>query len=484
MAESSGLRFGTAAGRWVLLATVLGSGVAFLDGTIVNVALPRIGADFSAGFSSLQWVLDGYLLSLGALVLVGGALGDLYGRRRIFLLGLVGFSLASAGCGLAPNTATLITARMLQGVAAALVVPGSLAILSSAFAESDRARAIGAWSGLAGVAAGLGPFLGGYLVDAVSWRWAFLINLPLVAVAAAVTARHVPESRNPAYDGMPTLDRLDLPGAATMAVGLGLCVYPLIEAGRLSGQMRTALVVAGLGVLVLFGIVESRRSHPMLPLSLFRSRNFTTANAITFVVYGALGGALFLVAIQLQTELGYSALEAGAAMTPLTLLLLALSSRVGGLMQRTGARPLLTAGPLLAAAGLALLVRVTPGAGYLTGVLPGVVVFGLGMTLVVTPITTTALGAVDAMRAGVASGVNNAVARVAGLLAIALLPLAAGLTGSGHGSFTAGVHRALLISAVLCAAGGPLALLGLGTGTRACRTVSVAGVHAADTVEV
>lgn len=484
MSDAAPLRYGSPAGRWVLLATVLGSGVAFLDGTIVNVALPRIGADLRAGFSSLQWVLDGYLLTLGSLVLVGGALGDLYGRRRIFLLGLVGFGLASAGCGLAPSTAVLVIARIVQGIAAALLVPGSLAILSSSYAEADRPRAIGAWSGLAGIAGALGPFVGGYLIDAASWRWAFLVNLPLIAVALAVAGRHVPESHDPAYDGIPALERLDLPGALTAAVGLGLLVYPLIEVHRLSGPSIAALLAGGLLFLAAFVFVEGRRAHPMLPLSLFRSRAFSVANLITFAVYGALGGALFLVAIQLQTELHYSALEAGAAMIPITLLLLAFSARVGRLMGRTGARPLLTAGPILAAAGLALMVRIAPGATYATGVLPGVLVFGLGLILVVAPITSTALGAVEPTRAGVASGVNNAVARVAGLLAVALLPLAAGLAGARHESFSAGVHRALLIAAAMCAAGGLLALVGLPAGPPPGRAATVAGAHAADSLEV
>jgi len=483
MAQPERLRYGSQAGRWVLLATVLGSGVAFLDGTIVNVALPRIGTDLSAGFSSLQWVLDGYLLTLGSLVLVGGALGDLYGRRRIFVLGLVSFGVASIACGLAPTAGVLIAARIVQGAAGALLVPGSLAILSSAYAEEDRGRAIGAWSGLAGIAGALGPFVGGYLVDAVSWRWAFLINVPLIAVAVAVAVRHVPESHDPEYDGMPALERLDLPGAVTAAVGLALCVYPLIEAGRLGATRMSALIAAGLACLGAFALVEARRRHPMMPLSLFRSRAFTVANLVTFVVYGALGGALFLVAIELQTQLGYSALESGAALLPITVLLLAFSSRVGGLMSRIGARPLLTAGPLVAGAGLALMVRITPGATYLTGVFPGVLVFALGMTLVVAPITSTALGAVDQMRSGVASGVNNAVARVAGLLAIALLPLAAGLAGDPRGSFTAGVHRALLISGVLCAAGGLLALVGL-PAHRGATAAAVGGAHAPDSVEV
>jgi EmrB/QacA subfamily drug resistance transporter len=464
----SSLRYGTAAGRWVLVATVLGSGVAFLDSTIVNVALPRIATSLSANFHALQWVLDAYLLTLGSLVLVGGALGDLFGRRRVFLIGLVGFGVASAACGLAPTAGVLIAARAVQGVAAALLVPGSLAILSASFAAGDRDRAIGAWSGLAGVASAVGPFVGGYLVDAASWRWAFLINLPFIAVACAVTVYGVPESRDLTATGA-GFARLDLPGAVTTAVGLGLLVYPLIERGRY------ALLAAGAGLLVAFVVIEERRSHPMLPLSLFRSRVFSVANLITFVVYGALGGAFFLLAIELQSRLGYSALEAGASMIPVTVLLLALSARVGGLLPRLGARLLLTAGPIVAGAGLALMARVRPGMSYQTAVLPAVVVFGLGMCLVVAPITSTALGAVEPAHAGVASGVNNAVARIAGLIAIAVLPLLARLPDQHSAAFTAGFHRALLVAAGTCVVGGLIAYVGLPPRPRVGRGCTVAG---------
>ena len=452
--------YGSSAGRAVLAAAILGSGVAFLDGTVVNVALPHMAADLHAGFSAMQWVLDAYLLTLGSLVLVGGALGDVLGRRRVFLIGLVGFGVTSAACGLAPTPRVLVSARAAQGLAAALLVPGSLALISASFRDADRDRAIGAWSGLAGLATALGPFLGGWLVDAASWRWVFLINPPLVAAAVVVTVRGVPESRDPTVAREHLVAALDLPGAALAAAGLALVVFPLIEAHRLGGAAIAGVVTAGAALLAAFLVHESRRARPMLPLALFRSRRFSTANAVTFVVYAALGGALFLVAVQLQTALGYSALEAGASLVPLTLLLLLLSARVGALVPRVGARPLLTAGPVLAGAGLLLLTRAVPGASYLSGVLPGVLVFSLGMCLVVAPITSTALGAVEPGRAGVASGINNAVARVAGLVAVAVLPLVAGAT-SGTRLAVTGYQHALVVAAGLAAAGGGLAFLGL-----------------------
>lgn len=455
--------YSSAAGRWVLLATVLGSGVAFLDGTVVNVALPAIGRDLSTGFSSLQWVLDAYLLTLGALVLVGGSLGDIFGRRRMFVVGLLGFMLASAACGLAPSAGALIAARAVQGVAAALLVPGSLALLSSSYAPADRARAVGAWSALATLASAAGPFVGGYLVDAVSWRWVFLLNVPLVAVAVAVTVTRVPEPVAARAPGV-ARQHLDVTGAAVAVVGLGLVVFPLIEAHRLRPAVALAIGLAGLLGLVAFVLVENGRAQPMLPLGLFRSRTFTACNLTTLAVYGALGGALFLLVIELQRGLGYSALAAGAALTPVTVLLLLLSSSAGRLAGRVGPRLPMTVGPLLAAAGLALMTRVVPGASYVGAVLPGAVAFGLGMAATVAPLTATVLGAVDDARAGVASGVNNAVARVAGLIAVAVLPLVAGLSSSRQLSpleFTAGFHRAMWVAAAVCVAGGVVSYVGV-----------------------
>jgi EmrB/QacA subfamily drug resistance transporter len=407
----------------------------------------------SAGFTTMQWVLDAYLLTLGAFVLVGGALGDVLGRRRVFLTGLVGFALASAACGAAPNGAVLVLARAVQGLAAALLVPGSLALIAASFTSADRDRAIGAWSGLAGLASAIGPFLGGWLVDAASWRWVFYLNVPLVAVAVAVTLAFVPESRDDsrAGGGGPAHWRtLDLPGALLAALALGLLVVPLIETRLAAGLRATAFVASALTGAA-FVQVELRGASPMLPLRLVRGRVFVVANAITFVVYGALGGAMFLVAVQLQTGLHYSALAAGASLVPLTVMLLLFSARVGALVPRLGARPLLSAGPVLAGAGLLLLARATPGASYVGGVLPGVLVFAAGMCLVVAPITSTAIGALDAVHAGLASGVNNAVA---------VLPAVAG-AGAGARLPQHGYRVAMVVTAALAAGGGLLALTGL-----------------------
>jgi EmrB/QacA subfamily drug resistance transporter len=443
---------------------VLGSGVAFLDGTVVNVALPRIATSLDAGFSTMQWVLDAYLLTLGAFVLVGGAVGDVLGRRAVFLTGLGGFGVTSAVCGVAPNGPVLVAGRALQGLAGALLVPGSLALITSLFDPADRDRAIGAWSGLAGLASAIGPFLGGWLVDAASWRWVFLLNLPLIAVAVVVTVRGVPESREEASPDPATQRHrgrraVDVPGATLLALALTLLVVPLIDRD-LPTVTKVALFVGAAAASLVFVLVERRVARPMLPFALVASRTFVVANAITFVVYGALSGALFLLAVQLQTALGYSALAAGAALVPLTILLLLFSARVGALLPRLGARPLLTAGPIVAGVGLLLMTRAVPGASYVGGVLPGVLVFSVGMCLVVAPITSTALGALAAEHAGLASGVNNAVARIAGLLAIAVLPALAG-TGSGTRLSEHGFTVALTVSAALAVAGGVLALTGL-----------------------
>jgi EmrB/QacA subfamily drug resistance transporter len=454
----SAVRYTSPAGRAVLLATILGSGVAFLDGTVVNVALPRMALSLHAGFSTMQWVLDAYLLSLGALVLVGGAIGDVLGRKRVFLVGLLGFGLTSAVCGAAPNAQVLIAGRAVQGVAAALLVPGSLAIITSSIAAEDRDRAIGRWSSLAGLAGAIGPFIGGWLIDVASWRWVFFLNLPLVVVAVAVTLKHVPESHDSAVR-QHGIARLDLPGAALIAAALGLFVLPLIESGAATG-VRIALFA---GAAVGFGgflLTEHRSAMPMLPLGLFRGRAFTVAQVVTFVVYGALGGSFFLLAVELQTGMGFSPLQAGAATAPTTLMLLAFSARVGALLPRIGARPLLSAGPLLASAGLLLLTRAVPGESYLSGVLPGLLVFSTGMCLVVTPITATALGAVAPAHAGLASGVNNAVARIAGLIAVAVLPVIAG-AGASTRLPVHGYRMAMVVTASLAAAGGLIALVGL-----------------------
>jgi EmrB/QacA subfamily drug resistance transporter len=454
----SGVRSASPAGRAVLLATILGSGVAFLDGTVVNVALPRIALSLGAGFSTMQWVLDAYLLSLGALVLVGGALGDVLGRKRVFLVGLIGFGLTSAVCGAAPNAPVLIAGRAVQGIAAALLVPGSLSLITSSIAREDRDRAIGRWSSLAALTGGVGPFLGGWLIDVASWRWVFLINLPLIAVAVAVTVRHVPESHDDVVRKA-GWSRLDLPGAALIAAALALLVLPLIESRAASG-VRLALFVGSAIAFIGFLLTERRTALPMLPLELFRGRAFTVAQVVTFVVYGALGGSLFLLAVELQTGMGFSPLEAGAATAPITVMLMLFSARIGALLPRIGARPLLSAGPLVAGAGLLLLTRAVPGASYLSGVLPGLLVFSTGMCLVVTPITATALSSVGPAHAGLASGVNNAVARIAGLIAVAVLPVIAG-TGASTVLPVHGFRVAMVVTASLAAAGGLIALVGL-----------------------
>ncbi|QGK70410.1 DHA2 family efflux MFS transporter permease subunit [Allosaccharopolyspora coralli] len=452
MAAPAGVALESASGRWLLVATMLGSGVAFLDGSVVNVALPAIGRDLGGGFAVLQWTVDAYLLTLGALLLLGGAIGDRYGRRRVFQLGLVLFTLASLACGLAPSGPALIVARLAQGMGGALLVPGSLALINATVRTDDRGRAVGTWAALTGVASAIGPFVGGWLVDAVSWRWVFLINLPIAAAAIYAAQRHVPESKG-SSTGPP-----DLAGAFTATLGLAGCVYALIEIPA-HGATTVTLVAAVVGVaaLVLFPFLEKRHPDPLLPLELFRSRQFTGANLTTLTVYAALGGALFLLSLQLQTTMGYSALAAGTATLPITIIMLLLSSRMGGLAQRTGPRLPMTIGPLVCAVGLALMTRAQPGAGYVTGVLPGVVVFGLGLAITVAPLTSAVLASVDPERGGVASGVNNAVSRIAGLLAVAVLPVVAGWDPAGPGGVGTVFGRALLISAVLCAFGGALA---------------------------
>jgi EmrB/QacA subfamily drug resistance transporter len=467
VAGGGGVRFGSATGRWVILATVLGSGLAFLDGTVVNVALPTIADDLDAGLSGLQWTLDAYLVTLASLLLLGGSLGDQYGRRRVFLLGMAAFTAASLLCGLAPNITLLVAARAIQGVGAAMLVPGSLAILSATFHPDDRARAIGAWSALAGATSAIGPFLGGWLVDAVSWRLIFVINLPLAAVAAFVTLVHVPENRPaPAPSGGPAHAPPDVAGAVTVSVGLAALAFALIEGAGGFGPREWVAAGVGLAALVAFVVIERRSRRPMLPLGMFRSRQFTGANLTTVAVYAALGGTLFLLVLELQLVLGYSALEAGASLLPVTLLMLLLSARMGALAQRMGPRIPMTVGPVIVGAGLVLLARVGAGDGYLTVVLPGVIVFGLGLSATVAPLTAAVLASVDDAHMGVASGVNNAAARVAGLLAVAVLPAAVGLDlAAGADAVTEGVHRALLVGAAISAAGGWMAYATVRGGT-------------------
>ena len=450
--SSDGIAFQSAAGRWLIAVTVAGSGMAFLDGTVVNVALPKIGEDLNASTSALQWILNGYLLTLASLILLGGSLGDRLGRRRVFQAGIALFTLASLLCAVAPTVELLIFARLIQGIGGALLTPGSLAIIEASFRPADRARAIGAWSGLGGVATAFGPLLGGWLIAAISWRAIFLINLPIGIFVALAASRHVPESRDPNATG-----RLDASGAALAAIGLGGTTYALIEAPE-GNHPAAVIVTAVIGVAALIGFFmqERRSANPMLPLSIFRSRQFSAANGVTFVVYAALGGVFFLLVSFLQISMGYSPIAAGSATLPITVLMLFGSARAGELAQRIGPRIPLTLGPLIIAAGLLLMLRINPGDSYLGMVLPAVFVLGIGLTLVVAPVTATVLAAVDSTRSGIASGVNNAVARVAGLLAVAVLPAVAGLTGDKFyepSHMTDGFHMAMVVCAVLAVLG-------------------------------
>ncbi|MHA7283322.1 MFS transporter [Arthrobacter sp. TMS2-4] len=447
----------TASGRWILLATVLGSGMAGIDATVVNIALPTIGLDLNADFAALQWMVTGYTLTLASFILLGGSLGDRFGRRRIFIVGVVWFAVASLLCGLAPNAGWLIAARALQGVGGALLTPGSLAIIQSSFAGEDRARAIGAWSGLGGVATAIGPFLGGWLVESASWRWIFLINIPLAATVIWIAARHVPESRDADATG-----RLDVAGALLGAVALAGTTYALIaaptqEAGSPAVSVSGALCLAAV---IAFLVVEWRTEHPMLPLRIFANRQFSAANAVTFLIYAVFGGIFFLLVVHLQVVAGFSPLASGIAMLPITALMLVLSPRAGALSSRIGPRTPMTVGPLLCAVALVLMLRIGPGASYLVDVLPSVIVLGLGLSLLVAPLTSTALSAVPERQAGLASGVNNAVARAAGLIAIAVLPAAVGLTGDAYSDpqvFEEGFDAACVIGAVVLVLGGVLA---------------------------
>jgi EmrB/QacA subfamily drug resistance transporter len=460
------IRLGEPRGRWVLAAAVLGSSMALLDATVVNVALPTIGRDLHTTLAGLQWTVTAYTLTLAGLILLGGSLGDRLGRRRVFVTGVVWFALASALCGLSPDIEVLIAARALQGIGGALLTPGSLAIIQATFLPDDRPRAIGAWSGLGGVAAAIGPFLGGWIVGSIGWRWIFLLNLPLAAAVVAVAARHVPETRDPLASG-----RFDVAGAVLAALALAGITGALIEAPAHGITRAAAAAAAGVAAGAAFVLLERRRgrpgsrTRPMLPLDVFASRQFTAVNVVTFLVYGALSGFLFLLVLDLQVVVKFTPLEAGVSLLPSTLILLALSSRAGALAQRIGPRWMMTAGPLITAAGLLLATRIGPGASYLADVLPAVVLFGLGLSATVAPLTATVLASADVRHAGVASGVNNAVARAAGLLAVAGLPLAVGLTTAGFRqpvSLEHGFRAAMVVCAGLMVAAAALSALTIG----------------------
>jgi EmrB/QacA subfamily drug resistance transporter len=457
--DEPALTYKSGPGRWVLFGTVLGSAMASIDATVVGIALPAIGRDLSANLAALQWVVTAYTLTLAGLLLFAGALGDRYGRKRIFVIGVIWFALASLLCVGALNTAMLIAARALQGVGAALLTPGSLAIIEASFVPQDRGKAIGAWSGFAGVGSAIGPFLGGWLIQAVSWRLIFAINVPVAALVVAVALRHVPESRDPQATG-----RVDVAGGTLVTLGLIGLTYGLIE-GPVSGwtsPLPLTALFAGVLLLAAFIWWERRAEQPTLPLGLFRSIQFSAANVVTFVVYATRGGALFLLPIQLEQVSGYTALEAGISLLPVTAIMLALSARSGALAARIGPRLQMTVGPLVIAAGLALFARIGYSGDYLTEVLPAVVVFGLGLAINVAPLTSTVLAAVSAEHAGAASAVNNDVARAGGLIAVAVLPAAAGLSGAAYlhaTAFSAGFRMASFISAGLCVLGAALAAL-------------------------
>jgi EmrB/QacA subfamily drug resistance transporter len=445
---------GTSSGRAVIAAATLGSGIAFLDGTVVNVALKSIGEDLDASLAQLQWITNGYLLSLASLILLGGSLGDRFGRRRVFVIGTIWFAAASLLCGIAPNPEVLIAARVLQGVGGALLTPGSLAMIEGAFVKEDRAPAIGAWSGLTGIAGAIGPFVGGGLVQYADWRWIFLINLPIAALTVFIAVRAVPESLDPNASV-----HFDFAGAVLGTAALAGTTYALIEWGGTAAWAAVVVaVLAGVG----FVAVEMRVQQPMLVLGIFRDRTFSASNVMTLLVYGALGAQGFFVTIQLQTVSGYGALAAGAAFVPTTLVMLVFASRGGRLAMRIGPRIPMTVGPIVMAVGVALLLMIGTDVVYVRDVLPGALVFGVGLSLMVAPLTATVLAAAPNEHAGIASGVNNAVARAGALLAVAALPVVVGLHGADYAdpaTFDAAYRTAIIICVALLLVGGVVSWL-------------------------
>lgn len=441
------MRLASAEGRWLLLATVLASGMVFLDGSVVSLALPAIERDLGAGVAGLQWTVNGYTLSLAALVLVGGSLGDRFGRRRLFVLGTAWFGFASLACAFAPTIELLVAARVLQGVGGALLTPGSLAIISASIHPDDRGRAIGIWTGLSGVTTAVGPLVGGWLVEVVGWRAVFWLNVPLVLAVVWIAARHIPESRG--GDA-----RVDAQGAGLAALALSLLTWGLVDE-------HWTFTVAGLATIVVFVLHQRSAPAPLVPMRLFTDRVFSAANLCTFAIYGALSGSMFLLVLQLQYVAGYTALEAGLATIPVTVLMLLFSGRAGALAQRIGPRLPMTVGPWICALGLLLYLRIGPDASFWLDVLPGTIVFGAGLTTLVAPLTTAVLASAPDELVGVASGVNNAVSRTAGLLAVAAIPPLAGIGGEAFSSpevFDPGFRAGTWMCAGLLAVAGALAL--------------------------
>lgn len=450
-AAAGSVTLDSALGRIVIVTTVAGSAVAMLTATVVNVALPVLARDLDASSSQQQWVVNAYLLTIASMILIGGSLGDRYGRLKLYRVGVVWFAVASAACAIAPNVEVLIVARLLQGIGGALLTPGSLAIIESTLRHEDRGRAVGKWSGLGGVAGAIGPLVGGLLVD-ISWRWVFVLNLPVALLVLSLAGR-LPESKDPAAKEA----KLDVVGAVLTAVALGGASYALIQ-GRVDGFGSLDATAALAAVMAIVGLLwfEPRQPHAMVPLDLFADRQFAAANIVTFLVYGGMGVVFFLLSIQLQVSIGWSPLAAGAALLPVTLLMLTLSSQAGALAQRIGPRLPLTLGPGTIAIAMVLFSRVEAGDAYLTGVLPAVLVFGCGLALSVAPVTATALGTVPDDRAGAASGTNNAVARTGQLLAIAAVPPLVGLTNdalSDPEQLTVGFSKAMLVGAGFVAMG-------------------------------